>query len=54
MGTNISTCGCRKKPVSGNTGTDEELEEVIAVAATEEEIGFSMIRPRHDMRRGKT
>ncbi|WP_305725586.1 hypothetical protein [Hydrogenophaga sp.] len=53
MGTNTNTCGCRKKPVSGNTGTGDEMEEVTAVAV-EDEICFGMIWPHHGMCRGRT
>jgi hypothetical protein len=53
MGTNTNTCGCRKKPVSGNTGTGDEMKEVTAVAV-EDEICFGMIWSHHGMCRGRT
>lgn len=30
IGTNASTCGCRRKPVSGNVGTSDEMEGIAA------------------------
>jgi len=51
IGMNTSTCGCRRKPVSGSTG--DKMESVTAVAA-EIEVGFGMIWPYHGIRHRKT
>lgn len=51
--TKVSSGVCRKNPISGNTGTEDELEDVTA-ETVEDEIGFGMIWPHNDLCRGKT
>ena len=49
-GTNASTCGCRKKPVSGSTGTWRDGGDAGAVTA-EVEVDLGMIWPCGGWRR---
>ena len=49
-GTNTSTCGCRKKPVSGSTGAGRDGGKATAVTA-EVEVDLGMMWPCGGWRR---
>jgi len=49
-GTNASTCGCRKKPVSGSTEAGREGRETVLVTV-EVEVDLGMIWPCDGWRR---